>query len=82
MLCLLRLVLGCELLPFLVIFVPLTLFRVSSFGAGVWVFLFFSTLMLFRDGCFGLFMTDRTQELRWTGATVDAVAFGSATVSW
>lgn len=23
--------------------------------------------MLFRDGCFGPFMTDRTQELRWTG---------------
>lgn len=31
--------------------------------------------MSFRDGCFGLFMTDRTQELRWTGANSRCCGF-------
>lgn len=83
LLCLLHLVLGCDLLPFLVVVSGVLFWALLLDAKGLLFFL--RTLikrMLFRDGCFGPFMTDRTQELRWTGATVDAVAFGSATVSW
>jgi hypothetical protein len=45
--------------------------RCYCFGLSLGGFFFFEIWVdqerrLFRDACFGLFMTDRTQKLRWT----------------